>query len=82
MDSKIILICILIGIIIIAFWKSFFKPVKFIMKLVINSVLGGVLIFIINVVGTSFNFHIGLNFINALLVGILGIPRSYSAISF
>ena len=32
------------------------------------------MIFVINTIGTSFGFHIGLNIINALIVGILGIP--------
>ena len=49
-------------------------PVKKIFKLVINTGLGALAIFIINTIGTSFGFHIGLNIINALIVGILGIP--------
>ena len=50
------------------------KPMKLILKLVINSVLGGVLIFLINLIGANFSFHIGLNVITSVLVGILGIP--------
>lgn len=61
--------------------KIFSIPLKAIFKLIANSVLGGILIFIINLIGGAFNFHIGLNVGTSILVGILGIPRS-SAIDF
>ena len=44
------------------------------LKLVINSVLGGISIFLINLVGANFGFHIGLNILTSILVGILGLP--------
>ena len=49
-------------------------PIKKILRFILHSILGGVLIFIINTVGTSFGFHIGLNVISAIIVGLLGIP--------
>ncbi|MCI9038752.1 MAG: pro-sigmaK processing inhibitor BofA [Clostridia bacterium] len=54
--------------------KIFSIPLKAIFKLIANSVLGGILIFIINLIGGAFNFHIGLNVGTSILVGILGIP--------
>ena len=54
--------------------KIFSVPLKAILKLVGNSILGGILIFIINLIGAAFQFHIGLNVGTAILVGILGIP--------
>lgn len=71
---KIVLIFIACIAILVVFGKSFAWPIKLITKLIINSALGALLIFIINLVGTSFNFHIGLNVINSIIVGILGIP--------
>ncbi len=62
---------------IIALWivgKIFSIPLRAILKLIANSVLGGLLIFIINLVGNAFGFHIGLNIGTSILVGILGIP--------
>jgi len=56
------------------FGKIFVVPIKIIWKLVINSLLGGGIIFVINLIGSYFNFHIGLNFITSIFVGILGIP--------
>lgn len=70
----IILVCI-IGLWIAG--KVFSVPLKAILKLIANSVLGGLLIFIINVIGGAFNFHIGLNIGTSILVGLLGIPRCY-----
>lgn len=56
------------------FGKIFIIPIKTIFKLVINSLLGGLTIFIINIIGSFLNFHIGLNLITSIFVGILGIP--------
>lgn len=54
--------------------RIFILPIKKILKLVLNSILGGVLIYVINLVGTSFGFHIGLNLFTSITIGILGIP--------
>ena len=54
--------------------KIFIVPLKTILKFILNSILGGIIIFIINLIGGFFNFHIGLNIITSVIVGILGIP--------
>jgi len=62
---------------IVGLWvvgKIFSIPLKAIFKLIANSILGGILIFIINLIGGAFSFHIGLNVGTSILVGILGIP--------
>ena len=56
------------------FGKIFVWPLKSILKLVFNSILGGILIYIINLIGMNFGFHIGLNILTSAVVGILGIP--------
>ena len=56
------------------FGRIFIVPIKTILKLVINSIFGGVIIFIINLIGAILGFHIGLNLITSIFVGILGIP--------
>jgi len=48
--------------------------IKVIVKLVINGVLGIVLLLLVNLVGASFSFHIGINIITALIAGFFGIP--------
>ena len=67
----------LAGIIIIfLLGRLFIIPLKLIFKLILNSILGGVLIFLINLIGAMWDFHIGLNVVTAIFVGILGIPGS------
>ncbi|MDD4583535.1 MAG: pro-sigmaK processing inhibitor BofA family protein [Eubacteriales bacterium] len=52
----------------------FLVPIKILLKLVCNSIIGGVLILIINWVGSLWGLHIPLNLISSVIVGILGIP--------
>lgn len=49
-------------------------PVKIIIKLLVNGLIGGVIIFAINYIGASFGFVLPLEWWSAILVGILGIP--------
>ena len=56
------------------FGRIFAVPIIKILKIILNSVLGAILIWIINLVGSGFNFHIGINIITAIFVGILGLP--------
>ena len=72
-----IIIGCIVGLWIIG--KMFSIPLKAIFKLIANSILGGILIFVINLIGSAFSFHIGLNIGTSILVGILGIPRCYFA---
>ena len=55
-------------------WRIFIVPIKKILKLIINSILGGLTIFLINLVGGIWGFHIGLNIFTSILVGVLGLP--------
>ena len=54
--------------------KIFILPLKTILKFILNSVAGGIIIFIINLIGGLWNFHIGLNIFTSIIVGILGVP--------
>lgn len=56
------------------FGKIFIVPISKILKLVVNSILGGVTIFLINLIGSTFGFHIGLNIFTSIIVGLLGLP--------
>ena len=72
MNSIIIYLACLIVLFIVG--KIFYMPLKKIIRLLLNSILGGFLIYIVNVIGSSFNFHIGLNVGTSIFVGILGVP--------
>lgn len=49
-------------------------PMKIIIKLLINGVVGGAIILVVNLIGVNFGFTLDLNWITALIVGILGVP--------
>lgn len=53
---------------IILFGKILILPIKKILKLIINAILGGILIVIINWIAAAFNLHIGLNIFTAIFV--------------
>ncbi len=59
---------------IFLFGRIFIVPIKKVLKLVLNSLIGAFVIFLINLIGSSFGFHIGLNFFTSILIGLLGVP--------
>ncbi len=48
--------------------------VKIFKKLLVNTILGAVLLAVINFIGIYLNFNIALNIYSALIIGILGVP--------
>ena len=64
------------GMIILIFLvgKIFLWPLKIVLKLAANSLIGGLTILVINAIGAGFGIFIPLNVISALIVGALGIP--------
>lgn len=62
--------------------KILIVPIKIIIKLIMNSIIGGILIFIINIIGAIWKIHIGINIITMITVGLLGIPGAILLILF
>lgn len=62
----------LIGLIILV--KLFSWPLKVLVKLIINGVLGAILLFLVNLVGGTFGVTIGINAVTALIAGFFGVP--------
>lgn len=60
---------------IFIFGRIFIIPLKKIFKLILNSIFGGIAIFIINLIGANFGFHIGLNFVTSVIVRIIRSTR-------
>ena len=75
MDSNIITFLACICFIFI-FGRIFIVPIRKILKIILNSILGGVVIYLINFIGANFGFHIGLNIFKILMIGLLGLPGS------
>lgn len=49
-------------------------PIRILSKLIINGLIGGVALFLFNLVGGIFGASIVINPLNALVVGFLGVP--------
>lgn len=54
--------------------KIIAAPVKIIIKLMINAFVGGVVLFLINLVGAGFGFALNITWLTSLIVGIFGVP--------
>ncbi len=52
----------------------FIKPIKWVLKFSTRCLLGGGVIWIANWVLGGLGFHLGMNLLNAMTVGVLGIP--------
>ena len=49
-------------------------PRKILLRIIINGIIGGLILFIINLIGKSLGLYIAINPVTALVVGFLGIP--------
>lgn len=49
-------------------------PIKIILKLIGNGILGGILLLLVNLIGGIFGLTLAINPLNAIIVGLLGIP--------
>lgn len=61
-------------ILVFIFGRLFLWPLKIILKLVLNSLIGGAAILVINALGAPFGIVMPLNALNAVITGILGLP--------
>jgi len=69
-------------ILIFLIGKIFLWPIKLVLKLALNSVIGGAAILMINVLAAGFGIFIPLNILNALIVGVLGLPGAVLLLIF
>lgn len=49
-------------------------PIKLIMKLIWNGVIGGIMLLLVNMIGGLWGMAIVINPLNALIAGFLGVP--------
>ena len=61
-------------IILYVILKLISLPMKLIIKLLLNAFIGGVVLFLINLIGEQFGFTLEINWITSLIVGFFGIP--------
>lgn len=61
-------------LLIFIFGRIFVWPMKVVLKLALNSLIGGAAILLVNSLGAQWDIFIPLNILNALIVGVLGLP--------
>ncbi len=71
-ENFIIFIAILIITVLVG--RVFINPLKKILKIGINSIISGGVIYLINLISISFGVTVGINIYTCIIGGILGIP--------
>ena len=74
MDLSVIVIIAAIVLAVILVLRLLAKPIKFVFKMLINTVLGFILLWLINFFGGGIGIWLDMSLLNALIVGVLGIP--------
>lgn len=69
-----ILAYILALVLMLFICRIFIKPLKSLFLLFLNSLLGGVGLFVFNYIFAGIGFGIGINIVTATTVGVLGFP--------
>ena len=54
--------------------RIFFMPLKLVFKLIYNGLIGGIMLWAVNFIGSHFDFAIAINPFTALVAGFLGLP--------
>ena len=74
MNAPVLIAVITFCIVALVIIALFFKQLKGVFALILNTVLGWAGLYIFNTVFASFAFSIGINIASATVVGVLGIP--------
>ncbi len=69
-----VLIAIFGILILLVAVKLFTAPMRWAFKAALNTALGFVGLFLFNLIGQSFGLSLGLNLLNAAVIGVLGLP--------
>ncbi len=54
--------------------RIFYRPLKLLLRLLLWTVLGGVMIYLYNFAGAIWGLDVGLNVISAFVAGVMGLP--------
>ena len=75
MDLGIKLAAILLcAVLVLGIIRLFAAPLKLALKLILNTLLGFLALFLLGLTAPLTGFALGLNLFNALVIGILGVP--------
>ena len=74
MDIATILIYLVGLVLIYVIGMLLVVPLKILIRLLLNGIIGGIVLFGFNLVGGIFGLSLTINPLNAILVGVLGLP--------
>jgi inhibitor of the pro-sigma K processing machinery len=72
--SQKIVAAVLAGFFLIALIRVFSTPLRVALKLLVNTLLGFLALWVVNLTAGVTGIALGLNLLNALVIGILGVP--------
>ena len=67
-------IAVAVAVLLVIFFMIFKTSLKIAFKVLINAVIGFALLFVFNSLGGLIGVTLGVNWINAIIAGVLGIP--------
>ena len=71
--SSILMVAAVIAVIVLLI-KILSAPIKLVFKLLLNALFGFIILFVFNFFGAFIDFTLGVNWLNAIVVGFLGVP--------
>lgn len=74
MNYGIVLAAFVLLVMIYLVIRLMFKPIRWLVKLIFNSIVALVGIMLINIIGNYFGFHLPINPVSVIGVGVLGVP--------
>ena len=69
-----IAVIFLCAVLVLGIIRLFAAPLKLALKLILNTLLGFLALFLLGLTAPLTGFALGLNLFNALVIGILGVP--------
>lgn len=70
----IIALCIAAVVLLSLLIKLLKAPIRWAFKLLINALIGFVALFLVNILGSFVGLSLGINWLNAIITGTLGLP--------
>lgn len=71
---KTVLMVVLGAILVVLMFKVFASPIKLLLKLGFNTLLGFAALYLFDLFGDFTGFTLGVNWLNAVVIAILGVP--------
>lgn len=81
MNSIVVISFVACLIFLLLLFGASLKPLKWIGQALIKLMMGALLLFFLNVIGSHFSIHIPINFVTVAISGFLGIPGLFALVA-